>query len=204
MIKIFIADDHAVIRTGVKLYMQQAKDIEVVGEASDGSELLAQIKSTKPDVVLLDIDMPNVNGITLLRQIDLKFTNVKVIMLSMHPEEIYGKTTRKLGAAGYVSKSADPSEIIEAIRAVADGSHFFDNEIHEKGSDSLRSLKKLSKREGEVLKLLSSGKSNKEIANDLNISDKTVSTYKLRLMTKLGAKSLVDLVNFAQKYPFSR
>lgn len=204
MIKVIIADDHAVIRKGIAMFIDNESDIELIGEASDGDELISMLKFERPDVILLDIDMPNTNGISALRHIDLKYPRTKILMLSMHPEEIYGKTSRKLGAAGYVSKNAEPSEIIDAIRAVHGGKAFFNSEVHDKLANGLEPLRKLSKRESEVLKLLSAGKANKEVAAELNISDKTVSTYKLRLMTKLGAKSMVDLIHFAQKYPFSR
>lgn len=204
MIKVIIADDHAVIRKGIAMFIDQTPDIEVIGEASDGDELIAMLKFEKPDVILLDIDMPSTNGISALRHIDLKHPRIKIIMLSMHPEEIYGKTSRKLGASGYVSKNSEPKEIIEAVRTVNNGKAYFNNEVHDRLSNGLEPLRKLSKRESEVLKLLSSGKANKDVAEELNISDKTVSTYKLRLMTKLGAKSMVDLIHFAQKYPFAR
>ena len=203
-IKVVIADDHAVIRKGINLFVDQADDIDIVGEAEDGEELLKLLKTVKPDVLLLDIDMPKINGISALRQIDLKHSTIKIVMVSMHPEEIYGKTSMKLGAVGYVSKNKDPKEILDAIRIVNAGKLYFNSGSHERRSNDLEPLRKLSKRESEVLKLISAGKANKDIAVELNISDKTVSTYKLRLMTKLGANSLVDLVNFAKNYPLQR
>jgi len=204
MIKVVIADDHAILTKGIKMYMENVEDIDIIGEANDGDELIQVLKDVKPNVVLLDIDMPGMNGISALRQIDLKYSSIKIVMLSMHPEAIYGKTSMKLGAAGYVSKSSDPSKIVDAIRAVHSGKLYFNEESHSAKENNLGSLKKLSKRESEVLQLISSGSSNKDIAEELNISDKTVSTYKVRLMTKLGAKSVVDLVNFSKNYPFSR
>jgi DNA-binding NarL/FixJ family response regulator len=148
--------------------------------------------------------MPEMNGISALRQIDLKYSAIKIVILSMHPESIYGKTSMKLGAAGYVSKSSDPSKIVDAIRAVHNGNLYFNEDSHDSRENHLHTLKKLSKRESEVLQLIASGKSNKHIALELDISDKTVSTYKVRLMTKLGASSVVDLVNFSKNYPFKR
>ena len=204
MIKVIIADDHAILTKGIKMFVEHTDDIQVIGEAKDGEEVLEMVKTEKPNVILMDIDMPKMNGISALRQIDLKYSSVKVVMLSMHPEEIYGNTSRKLGAVGYVSKSSDPSKFIEAIRTVHSGELYFDESNHSPKTNKLSNQRKLSKRESEVLQLISSGKSNKDIAEELSISDKTVSTYKVRLMTKLGAKSVVDLVNFSKNYPFAR
>ena len=204
MIKVIIADDHAILTKGIRMYMENVEDIDIIGEAKDGEELIQLLKREKPNVVLLDIDMPDMNGISALRHIDLKYSAIKIVMLSMHPEEIYGKTSMKLGAAGYVSKSSDPSKIVDAIRAVNSGELYFNEASHSPKGNILGTLKKLSKRESEVLQLIASGSSNKSIAEELNISDKTVSTYKVRLMTKLGAKSVVDLIHFSKNYPFSR
>jgi DNA-binding NarL/FixJ family response regulator len=204
MIKVIIADDHAILTKGIKMFVENTDDIKVIGEAKDGEELLELIKVEKPNVILMDIDMPKMNGISALRQIDTKYSSIKVVMLSMHPEDIYGNTSRKLGAAGYVSKSSNPSIFIEAIRTVSKGELYFHEETHSPKANGLKNQRKLSKRESEVLQLIASGKSNKEIAEELSISDKTVSTYKVRLMTKLGAKSVVDLVNFSKNYPLAR
>ncbi len=204
MIKVIIADDHAILTKGIRMYMENVEDIDIIGEAKDGNELIQLLKEDKPNVILLDIDMPEMNGISALRYIDLKYSAIKIVMLSMHPENIYGKTSMKLGASGYVSKSSDPSKIVDAIRAVNNGDLYFNEDSHDSRENELNTLKKLSKRESEVLQLIASGKSNKLIALELNISDKTVSTYKVRLMTKLGASSVVDLYNFSKNYPFKR
>lgn len=204
MIKVVTADDHAILTKGIKMFVDRTEDIKIVGEAKNGQELLEVVKAEKPNVILMDIDMPKMNGISALRQIDLKHSSIKVVMLSMHPEEIYGNTSRKLGAYGYVSKSSDPSKFIEAIRAVHSGNFYFNGENHSPKTNKLKNQRKLSKREGEVLQLIASGNSNKDIAEQLCISDKTVSTYKVRLMIKLGAKSVVDLVNFSKNYPLTR
>ncbi|MCT4623055.1 MAG: response regulator transcription factor [Schleiferiaceae bacterium] len=204
MIKVIIADDHAILTKGVKMFIENINDIEIIGEANNGNELVDLLKKEKANVILMDIDMPEMNGISALRHVDQKYPFTKVVMLSMHPEEIYGKTARKMGAVGYVSKSSDPAKIIEAIRAASRGELYFNEEMHSVKSNELGALRKLSKRESEVLQLISSGKSNKFIAEQLDISDKTVSTYKVRLMTKLGAKSVVDLVHFSKNYPLAR
>jgi len=197
MINTFLADDHAVIRKGLQLFINTDQELSLVGEAVDGEDLFAKLPSSDVDVLLLDIDMPKTNGITALRALAEEFPHVKVLILSMHPEEIYGLTARKLGAKGYLSKDSNPAEIIAAIKEVYAGQEKFNEEIYKKGAIS---TVKLSKRESEVLKLISTGKSNKEISQDLGISDKTVSTYKLRLLKKLGAKNVVDLINFGQKH----
>jgi DNA-binding NarL/FixJ family response regulator len=199
MIKLILADDHAVVRKGLQLFIGYEDNLELVGEAADGEELLEVIKAKDADVLLLDLDMPKLNGITAIRKIKELKPNLKIIILTMHPEEIYGKTSYQMGASGYLIKNEEPKVLISAINKVYEGEKVF--------SDSVINARKrdkpirLSLREIEVLKLLSTGKSNKDISEELEISDKTVSTYKLRLLNKIGAKSVVDLVNFSNSYP---
>lgn len=199
MIQVGIADDHAVIRKGIQLFISQAPDMTLVMEAVDGEDLLAKLNEKAIDVLLLDIDMPNMNGITAIRDIRENHPELMVVILSMHPEEIYGVTARKMGASGYLSKDEDPNEVIKAIRIVMQGGEVFNENLYKKNKRGQLSAVKLSKRESEVLKLLSNGLSNKDVSGQLDISEKTVSTYKIRLMNKLGAKSVVDLVNFGQR-----
>lgn len=200
MIRVIIADDHAVIRKGLDLYMRMDRELTLVAEAADGDELLELLKSTEADVLLLDIDMPRMNGITALRQLVEVHPGLKVIILSMHPEELYAVTVRKMGAKGYLSKDAEPAEVLDAIKKVHGGGEAFNQEVIkvQKGTVLKDRKIKLSEREIEVLKLLSAGKSNKDISEELGISDKTVSTYKQRLLAKTGARSVVDLINFAK------
>ncbi|MCH8553763.1 MAG: response regulator transcription factor [Schleiferiaceae bacterium] len=199
MIKVLIADDHAVVRKGLKLYLGLEENIEIVGEAIDGEDLMNKIKTEAVDVLLLDIDMPKMNGITAIRHLVSEVPDVKIIILSMHAEEIYGATSYKFGARGYVSKDADPAVVISAINAVHNGGIFYSTNPTVKNKREAESAVKLSKREIEVLKLISAGRSNKDISEELRISDKTVSTYKQRLMSKLGAKSVVDLINYSKQ-----
>jgi DNA-binding NarL/FixJ family response regulator len=199
MIKVLIADDHAVVRKGLKLYLGLEENIEIVGEAADGEELLHKIRTEKVDILLLDIDMPRMNGITAIRQLVKEAPETRIIILSMHPEEIYGATAYKFGARGYVSKDADPAVVISAVNAVYNGGIFYSSNPTVKNKRDAEPAVKLSKREIEVLKLISAGNSNKDISEELRISDKTVSTYKQRLMSKLGAKSVVDLINYAKQ-----
>lgn len=199
MIHIGIADDHAVIRRGIQLFVSQEPEMTLAMEAADGEDLNTKLTEKHIDILLLDIDMPRMNGITAIREIRENHPEVKVIILSMHPEEIYGTTARKMGASGYVSKDVDPSDVIKAIRLVMRGDEYFNENLYRKNRKGELNAVKLSKRESEVLKLLSNGLTNKEISNQLDISEKTVSTYKIRLMNKLGAKSVVDLINFGQR-----
>lgn len=204
MIRILIADDHAVVRKGLRLLFNQNDDIEVVDEAIDGEDTLSKLKTQDIDLVLLDIDMPKVNGITAIRQIRQETPHTKVLILSMHPEEVYAISALKAGASGFVSKEADTDTILEAIRKISTGGIYISNELaqrlafDENTHRPSRLYKKLSTREIEVLKLLSSGKRNKEIAEELDINEKTVSTYKARLLKKLGVNNMVELINHAR------
>lgn len=199
MIKVLIADDHAIVRKGLKLYLGLEENIEIVGEAADGEELLHKMRTEQVDVLLLDIDMPRMNGITAIRQLVKEAPSTKIVILSMHPEEIYGATAYKFGAKGYVSKDSDPAVVISAVNAVHNGGIFYSSNPTVRNKRDGETAVKLSKREIEVLKLIAAGNSNKDISEELKISDKTVSTYKQRLMSKLGAKSVVDLINYSKQ-----
>lgn len=204
MINIIIADDHAIVRKGLDLFLKFEDEVRLVGEANDGEELLKLLSKLKAEVILLDIDMPKMNGITALRALQEDFPDVRIVIMSMHPEEIYGPTVRKLGAQGYISKDADPKEVVNAIRVVAGGDLYFREDLYTVKTPQREKQRKikLSSRESEVLKLLSIGKSNKDISEELGISDKTVSTYKQRLLNKLQARNVVDLINFAKMYQY--
>lgn len=200
MINIIIADDHAILRKGLDLFLKFEDEVRLVGEANDGEELLKLLSKLKAEVILLDIDMPKMNGITALRALQEDFPDVRIVIMSMHPEEIYGPTVRKLGAQGYISKDADPKEVVNAIRVVAGGDLYFREDLYTVKTPQREKQRKIKlfSRESEVLKLLSIGKSNKDISEELGISDKTVSTYKQRLLNKLQARNVVDLINFAK------
>lgn len=199
MIRVILADDHAVVRKGLQLIIDHEPGLELVGEAANGEGLLRLIRKQPADVLLLDLDMPRGNGLSAIKQIKKAAPDMKVIVLSMHPQQLYGKTARQLGASGYVSKDSEPKVLIESMQRVHRGEEVFDDAIKEK-SVSKKPIK-LSKREIQVLKLLSNGKSNKGISEELSISDKTVSTYKFRLLNKIGGKTVVDLINFSKNYP---
>lgn len=204
MIKVLVVDFHPIIRTGLKLLFENNPNIEVVGSVGSGIEIFEFVRRHPVDVVLSEIDLPELNGITALRAIKKEHSHVKVIMFSHQPEEIYAISTIKAGASGYVHKSASIETIIEAIHKVHGGGIYlsevmskhlnFDDTKNKKS----KMFKKLSTREVEVLKLLSSGKKNKEIALELDINEKTVSTYKARLFKKLNVTNLVDLIHQAK------
>ncbi len=198
MIDVVIADDHAVIRKGLQLFVNDDAEVELTGQASNGEELLELLKKIHADVLLLDIDMPKINGLALLRELEMKYPRLKTLILSMHAEKIYGVNARRMGAKGYLSKDTDPKDIVLAIKKVAAGKEVFTESLYKVNRHGFIPEVKMSKRETEVLKLLVSGKNNKEISELLEISDKTVSTYKLRLMRKLKAKSVVDLLRYEE------
>lgn len=201
MIKVLVADHHPIIRTGLKMLLESSSDIQVIGSATNGKELFDVVGRTKPDIVLSEIDLPELNGITALRTLKKEYQDIKVIMFSSHPEEIYAVSSIKAGASGYLTKSVSTQTIKDAIMKVYSGGIYISNDLaqrltfEERGNRPSKLYKKLSTREVEVLKLLSSGRRNKEIAEELNINEKTVSTYKARLMKKLNVTNLVDLIN---------
>ncbi len=204
MIKVLVVDYHPIVRAGLKLLFETDPDIEVIGSIGTGIEIFEFIRRFTVDVIISEIDLPELNGITALRAIKKENTELKVIMFSYHPEEIYAISSIKAGASGYLSKSVDTKTIKEAILKVHEGGIYLSENMakHLNYNDTRNSktklYKRLSTREVEVLKLLSSGKKNKEIALELDINEKTVSTYKARLFKKLNVTNLVDLIHQAK------
>lgn len=202
MTKILIADHHPITRMGISTLLEKEGVYEVVGKVTNGKDLFKALKSKNPDVVILEIDLPEINGITALRTIKSENPGTKILILSCHPEEMYALNAIKAGAAAYLSKTASTEVLSEAVYQVARGGIYLNKEISEKinsGTTRSNSLvsryKKLSTREIEVLNLLSTGKRNKDIAEALDINEKTVSTYKTRLLKKLRVDNLADLIN---------
>ncbi len=204
MIKVLIADNHPIVIKGLQKVFETSHDIEIIQVVRSGRELFDIVGTKDFDVILSEIDLPELNGITALRTLKKEYKELKVIMFSTHPEEIYAVSTIKAGAVGYLSKTVDPSLIVDAIRKVHQGGIYISNNLaqllafDERGNKPSKLYKKLSMREIEVLKLLSSGRKNKEVAKELDINEKTVSTYKARLMKKLNVTNIVDLVNQAR------
>ncbi len=204
MIKVIIADNHPIVRLGIKQVIESGTDMEVIADVATTSELFDVLEKVTPDVVMLEMDIPEINGIATLRKMKQEFPNVKALMYSGQSEDVYALSTIRAGAFGYLSKTADLDYIISAVRKVSEGNMFITNELAQRlafdeGTQKPRRFfRKLSSREVEVLKLLASGKRNKEVAESLNLNEKTVSTYKARLMKKLNVDNLVDLLQQAK------
>ncbi|MBR9855466.1 MAG: response regulator transcription factor [Algicola sp.] len=204
MIKVLIADNHPVVRLGIKKVLESSADIEIIADVSTTEELFNTLKNLTPDVVILEMDIPEINGIATLRKMKMEFPNIKTLMYSGQSEDVYALSTIRAGAFGYLSKTADLDYIVSAVKKVSEGNMFITNELaqrlafDESTQKPRRFFRKLSSREVEVLKLLASGKRNKEVAEGLNLNEKTVSTYKARLMKKLNVDNLVDLLQQAK------
>lgn len=204
MIKVLIADNHPIIRMGVTKVLQDAKGFEVIEAAATTSELFEKLEKVTPDVVMLEMDIPEINGIATLRKIKKEYPEIKVLMYSGQSEDVYALSTIRAGAFGYLSKASDIDYILSAVKKVSEGNMFITNELAQRlafdeGTQKPRRFfRKLSTREVEVLKLLASGKRNKDVAIGLNLNEKTVSTYKARLMKKLNVDNMVDLLQQAK------
>jgi len=207
MIRILLADDHAVMRSGLRALLQQQEDFQVVGEASDGREAVSMSESTKPDVVVMDLTMPNLNGTEASRQITTKQPETAVVVLTMHSDEAYVLRALKAGARGYLLKESAEAELISAIRAVQQGKAFFSPAVSKvlvqdyvrqlQDKDIEDSYELLTPRERELLQLIAEGKSNKDVANILNLSVYTVETHRGNIMEKLGLHTVPELILYA-------
>lgn len=201
MVKLLVVDQHPIVSKGLELVFNATRDIKFMGSVDNGEAIFEFLKSTPVDVVLTEIDLPKLNGLTAIRRIKSEFPDTKVIMFSGQSEEVYAVSSIKAGADGFIPKTAGIITLREAILKVyKDGMYLSDTLMqrlnkNSKGLKGSAYYKKLSTREVEVLKLLASGKRNKDIAKELEINEKTVSTYRARLMKKLNVDNLVDLVN---------
>ncbi len=207
MIKILIADDHSVVRRGIKQILSEETDMEVLGEASNSEEVLNQLNDEEWDIIILDITMPGRSGLDCLIEIKQKKPDIKVLILSMHPEEEIAITALKTGASGYLNKDSVPGELIKAIRKISEGGRYISSSLAEtilftmdKNNFKPESHEKLSEREYQVFCLLSSGRTLTEIANELTLSIKTISTYRSRILEKMNLKTNVDLTHYAIKH----
>src|SRR4051794_38010758 len=205
-LRIFLADDHAVVRAGLKTLVDAQADMVVVGEAGDGQLALEQARDCAADVVIMDISMPQLNGVNATAQLRQQCPNTKVLALSVHEDTGYLRKLLEAGASGYVLKRSAADTLIQAIRMVAEGGVYLDPAIAGKIVGSLlgksvsegeRPAAELSERETDVVRLIAQGYSNKEIAMQLNLSVKTVETYKARAMEKIGLDSRVAIVRYA-------
>lgn len=205
MNKVLIADHHPITRKGITSILKSEGTYEIVGYISDGNDLLNILTQTEVDILILEIDIPNLNSITALKAIKREFPHIKILVLSCHPEEMYALSSIKYGAAGYVAKTASIQRILNAVNQVQRGGIYLNEALSQRlvsEGNATQGLafkyKKLSSREIEVLNLLSNGKRNKEIAADLDINEKTVSTYKMRLLKKLEAQNVAELIKHAR------
>lgn len=206
-IRVLLADDHQLMRRGVRLILEREPDVIVVGEAGDGREAVALAKSLKPDVVVMDIGMPNLNGIEAAHQMTQERPELAVVILSMHSDESYVLRALKGGARGYLLKDSAEADLIKAVHVVAGGKSFFSPAVSKVLLDDyVRKLKRsgtddaydlLTPREREVLQLIAEGKSNKDIANLLNLSVYTVESHRSNLMEKLNLRGLPELILYA-------
>jgi two-component system, NarL family, invasion response regulator UvrY len=205
MIRVLICDDHQIVRHGIKLILADAPDIALAHEAANGPDAVARVRQGGIDVVLLDIAMPQRDGLDVLKQLKGEFSRLPVLMLSTYPDRQYAVRSLKLGAAGYLNKSADSEQMIEAIRRVAAGGLFITASVAEQlasavGAGAKADLplhERLSQREYQVFRLLSQGRSVGEIADALALSSNTVSTYRARILEKTGVRNDVELALYA-------
>lgn len=207
MKSIFIADHHPITRKGIACMLKKSKKFTIVGKANNGSELYENLRVSPPDILIMEIDLPEVHGINSLRRIKTEFPEMRVLIYSTHPEEIYALRSVKSGAAGYVPKTASTKLFLKALKQIGKGGIFLNEELtstftsrNVEETSTISRYKKLSSREVEVLNLLSNGKRNKDIANALNINEKTVSTYKTRLLKKLKVDNLADLIHHSRMF----
>lgn len=206
-IRVFLADDHLILREGIRSLLEKVPDIEMVGEAGEGGEAVAKVEQLVPDVVLMDITMPGLNGLEATQQIKQKNSQVKVLILTMHETDQYLSGMLQAGASGYVVKTTTTSELISAIRAVHQGDVYLYPSIARmlvedylqkvKTGEEKTSYEGLTSREREILALIAEDKKNKEIADLLGISIRTVQAHRTNLMDKLGAHDRTELVKYA-------
>lgn len=207
MIRILIADDHDILRAGLKHILQDSGDIVVAGEASDGYQVLTQVRSGKWDAVVLDLSMPGKSGIELIKQIKGEFPKLPILILSMHKEDLYAVRALKAGASGYLCKDGAETLLIQAIRKVAGGGLFIDQAVAEKlavemlsGTSSGASHSRLTDREYQIFLLVAKGHGVTDISRQLNLSVKTVSTHKTRIQEKMNLTNTAELIHYAIRH----
>ena len=201
-IRILLADDHAVVRQGFKMILDAEADMEIVGEAGNGRQAVDLAEQLRPDVVVMDVAMPELNGIEATRRLASSVPHARVIALSMHKDSVYVREILRAGARGYLLKDSGAADLVAAIHAVASGESYLSPAVSNAVLDDYRRhvtnpIDLLTSREREVLQLLAEGKTNKEIAGVLNLSVYTVDAHRGRIMEKLNLHSITDLVRFA-------
>ncbi|MDO9242501.1 MAG: response regulator transcription factor [Rhodocyclaceae bacterium] len=205
-IRVLIADDHAIVRQGFKQIFSETEDLQVAGEADDGVDALQLARENAWDVFLLDISMPNRNGIDTLKQLKREFPRLPVLILSMHPEEQYALRALKAGASGYLTKQSAPDQLVTAIRQVAGGKKYVSPGVAQQLVDAIADdteklpHERITDREYQVLVLIAKGKPLTQIADELNLGVATVSTYRARLLDKMGLKSTAELIHYGLRH----
>ena len=203
MIRVFIVDDHAIVREGVKRIIADTTDMEVADEAGNGIDAIRKIPEAECDVVLLDLSMPGADGFDVLRTIRAQKPSLPVIILSIYPEEDYAFRAYKEGASGYLTKESLPKDLIDAVRKVTSGKRYISDSLGERlmgektGAGSKPPHEYLSAREHQILRMIVAGKSIKEMAAELSLAPTTVSNYRARILDKMNMKTNVDLVRYA-------
>ncbi len=204
MIKVLLADDHSIVRAGLRRIIEESGEMEVIAEAADGREAIRKAHEHVPDVAVVDISMPNVDGLEVIRQLRDDYPKLPILILTMHEEGQYVVRAVEAGAMGYITKQSAPEQLVKAIRKVYDGHRYLTDEAAEalalrvaKGAHGRSPLDTLSMRELQVLRRLALGNTNREIARAYHISIKTVDTYRSRILKKLDLRNNAELSRFA-------
>jgi two-component system, NarL family, invasion response regulator UvrY len=204
MIKVLLADDHSMVRAGLRRIVEESGDMTVVDEAADGREAIRMVRARQPDVAIIDISMPQMDGLEVISRLQNEFPDLPIIILTMHDEEQYVVRAIEAGAMGYLTKQSAPEQLVIAIRKVYAGARFLSESATEtlalrvaKGQKDQSPLDSLSTRELQVLRQLALGQTNREIASAYNISIKTVDTYRFRLLKKLRLRNNAEISRFA-------
>ena len=206
MIKVLLADDHSIVRAGLRRIVEESGDMEVIAEAADGREAIRLVRKTAPDVAVIDISMPGLDGLEVVSRLRGHCPDLPILILTMHEEGQYVVRAIQAGAMGYMTKQSAPEQLLKAIRKMHAGSRYLTDEAAEtlalriaKGTGEQSPLDSLSMRELQVLRRLAMGHTNREIAGAYNISIKTVDTYRLRLLKKLNLRNNAELSRFAMQ-----
>lgn len=204
MINVLLADDHSIVRAGLRRLVEESGDMTVVAEAANGLEAIQLIRKLRPDVAVIDLSMPEIDGLEVINRLKPELPELPIIMLTMHTENQYVVRAIEAGAMGYITKQSAPEKLVHAIRRVHSGARYLTEDAAEslvlrvaKGSKNRSALDSLSTRELQVLRRLALGETNREIASTYNISIKTVDTYRFRLLKKLNLRNNADLSRFA-------
>lgn len=207
MIRVLIADDHAIVRSGMRRMLEDQEGIQIVGEAADGHETIQKVRETTPDVILLDISMPGMDGLDVTKQLKVIEPGARILILTMHAEEQYAPRLMRAGAMGYVTKHAAIEELVKAIHVVNSGRRFLSPMLAEDlawrylgNKPELSPTEFLSDRELQVLCLLAQGNTNREIAGSLHLSVKTIDTYRARILDKLNLRNNAELTLFSIRH----